>query len=201
MRTTVPYCSAPGHRPVRAGVDSARHPVHYPASYPTNVQHGWTLVELLASCAIVLILATFAIPGLQHWIDRTSQAAAFNLLQHAASFARAQAINEHRYFTVCGSDDGIQCNRHWRDHIVIFSDDNRNEAIDRGERLYRTFNLGDHTPCIQWRASGGRHYLQFKPNGAVNGTAGHFRLCQNSRGQTQQKLVVSLNGRTSLRQI
>lgn len=193
MRTTVPYHFSARRRPARCVFPVTRDAL--------NVARGWTLVELLVSCAIVATLAGLAVPGLQHWLNRAAQTAMFDLLQHAASFARSQAIIEHRYFTVCGSDNGIHCSGQWRDHIMIFSDDNRNEAIDKGERLYRTFSVADHMPCIQWRASAGRHYLQFRPNGAVNGTAGHFRLCQGTPGQAQHKLVVSLNGRTSLRSL
>lgn len=161
---------------------------------------GWTLPEILVSGATAAILATLAVPSFSDWRQRAAETTAFNLIGHAASYARIRAVRDHRYTTVCASEQGSACDGQWHQHIIVFNDDNRNETLDDDERLLRRFDLPDDLPCVVLKASARRDYLQFKPNGSSNGTAGHFRLCDNDATPHPRRLVVSLNGRTTLRE-
>lgn len=174
-------------------------PTDYQARRFTRLSRGWTLPELLAACAIMVILATMAVPGFHQWQRKSAETAALSTLGHAADFARLHAIRDHQYTTVCASVDGSRCDGQWQHRIAVFSDHNHNETLDGNDRLLRLFDQPDAVPCIHWQASASRDYLQFKPNGSSNGTAGHFRLCDPIPGQRGRKLVVSLNGRTALR--
>lgn len=170
-----------------------------PGRAPTSRHQGWTLVELLVTGLILVILAGIAVPAMRDGINRSSELALFNLLGHAAAFARTRAVAAQRYVTLCGSDDGAHCRGQWHRHIIVFSDRNRNQIVDGPDQLYRMFTLNPETPCIRWRGGARRNYLQFKPSGASNGTAGHFQLCDPRADHLHQRLVVSLNGRSALR--
>lgn len=160
---------------------------------------GWTLVELLATGSILMILACTAVPALDGWLQSAADRAAFHRLNRAAVAGRTQAIRQQRYVTVCGSSDNVHCSGQWNDNVIVFSDANRNETVDSGDQLYRAFVVDDNAPCVHWRGGAHRNYLQFKPSGASNGTAGHFAPCDSQRRSPRYRLVVSLNGRTALR--
>lgn len=164
-------------------------------------QNGWTLIELLTVLAVVSILAGVGVPSLSKWFQRQSEASLFKTLYHLSSYARTKAIRERQFLTLCPSEDHRQCNGEWQDTIIIFSDGNRNETLDSDEQLYKAITLPDNTPCLQWRASAGRNYLQFKPSGVTNGTAGHFRFCDQVISNYNKQLVVSFSGRSSLRDL
>lgn len=175
-------------------------PISIPISIPTSIK-GLTLVELLLVLAIVTTLTTLGIPSLRSGLQRSSEAATFNTLHHLATFARTRAIKEQTYFTLCPSNDDQHCNGSWNQALIVFEDGNRNEQLDEGERLYQTITFAKGTPCLIWNASAGRQYIQFKPSGATNGTAGHFRFCENSRSLLNKRLVLSFSGRTSLKNL
>ncbi len=148
-----------------------------------------------------MVAICLAIPGMIQWLERSTESAVFSLLNHMVVMARTRAIRDQTHFTVCASEDKIYCADHWNRQIIVFNDPNTNETRDQGERLYKAITLPEGTPCISWNASLGRRYLQFKPTGASNGSAGHFRLCDGEGSYLNRKLVVSLNGRTSLQNL
>lgn len=160
---------------------------------------GWTLPELLVTGAIISVMTIAAIPSLNNWMSRNSEKALFEQLNQAAVFARTRAVRDRQYFTVCASEDQTRCSEQWQKQIIVFSDTNHNEVIDGTDQLLRSFTLPESAPCLEWRGSGRKNYLQFKPSGASNGTAGHFRLCEPHPHASHRRLVVSLGGRTSLR--
>lgn len=163
--------------------------------------NGLTLIELLMVLAIITTLTTLGIPSLRSGLQRSNEAAIFNALHHLATFARTRAIREQTYFTLCPSNNEQHCNGNWNEALIVFEDGNRNEQLDSGERLYQTTTFSKGTPCLLWNASARRQYIQFKPSGATNGTAGHFRLCDATQSRLNKRLVLSFGGRTSLKNL
>lgn len=165
-------------------------------SPPVN---GFSLIELLTTLTVIMITMGAGLSGLSQWLHYQTETTLFNSLSHLTKFARTRAIKDGQYLTVCASTDKITCNGQWNNTIIVFNDNNTNESVDDQDVIYRVLSLPKTTPCIQWQASLGRQYLQFKPSGASNGTAGHFRLCDAIGNTGNKRLVVGLSGRTSLR--
>ncbi len=172
-----------------------------PQRASTRHNNGWTLVEVIAVLTILTLLAGTGAPHLSTWLQNTAQSTVFNTLHHLTTFARAKAIKDNDYFTVCASEDQKHCNGQWNKTLIVFNDTNQNETVDSDETLFRTLSFPKSTPCLQWNAGARKTYLQFKPSGATNGTAGHFRFCDTSANSSQQSLVVSFSGRTSIRKL
>ncbi len=154
---------------------------------------GLTLVELIAVLAIIAITLGLGIPSLQKWQANSTQSLAFKNLYHLTFYARALAIKENSFVTLCASDDNLHCTGEWNRRLIVFRDDNKNERVDDGEHLLKVHEFPDSTPCLELKVSLGRQYLQFKPTGQVNGTAGHFRTCDDNT----KKMVISFTGRTA----
>jgi type IV fimbrial biogenesis protein FimT len=160
--------------------------------------HGWTLLELLITLAIFSLLVSIGLPSFTESIARNTEKVALKSLQHLNYYARTEAIRRNNYYTLCPSDDLVHCHGTWNKQLIVFSDENKNEQVDGTDVLYRVFQFNDQTPCIEWNRPS-RQYVQFKSSGASNGTAGHFKFCDPVNSSNEYRIVVSLNGRISLR--
>lgn len=161
---------------------------------------GISLIELLTSLTIIALLSSLATPGINQLLQRRSQQLALETLFHLSVYSRNEAIKSNDYFTLCPTMDRQRCNGQWNNTLMVFRDSNKNETIDSGENLAKLLSLPPSTPCIDWR-SAAKNYLQFKPSGASNGSAGHFRFCDQLAKRLEKKVVISLNGRTSIKNL
>jgi Tfp pilus assembly protein FimT len=137
--------------------------------------------------------------GLGNAIERQSQRTVLHDLYHLILMTRTLAVREETYYTLCASHDNIHCDETWQDRVIVFRDRNKNEQVDNDDSIYRQLLLPNGIRCLEWYS--GRHFLQFKPTGASNGTAGHFRFCDSTNNYLEKKLVVSFQGRTSLKDL
>ncbi|MGK0498554.1 MAG: prepilin-type N-terminal cleavage/methylation domain-containing protein [Oceanicoccus sp.] len=170
-------------------------------SFRTRHAAGFSLIELLTSLTVAAILLGIGIPNLLQWRQHSAQSSTLNTLNHLVSFARTRAILDNDFYTLCASADHINCNGEWNKTLIVFRDSNRNERVDGDEILFKALTLAAGTPCLRWQAGAGRNYLQFMPSGATNGTAGHFRFCEQVGNFSVNKVVVSFAGRTSIKNI
>jgi len=161
---------------------------------------GLSLIELLTCLSIIALLSSLTAPGIGQLLQRRSQQLALETLFHLSVYSRNEAIKFNDYFTLCPTLDSRYCNGQWNNTLMVFKDSNKNESIDSGESLSKLLSLPASTPCIDWR-SGAENYLQFKPSGASNGSAGHFRFCDQLAQRLDKKVVISLNGRTSIKNL
>ena len=159
---------------------------------------GRTLIELLITLTIIGIIVGVGLPSFNQSLQQRQEQTVLKSLLHLSVYARTEAIRRNNYYTVCPSDNGLHCGGQWHRQIIVFSDYNKNKIIDGPDIMYRTLTFSASTPCIQWNLIQ-RQYLQFKPNGAANGTAGHFRFCDKVNSSIDKKMVISFNGRASIK--
>ncbi len=72
-------------------------------------QHGFSLLELLATITIVGILLAIAVPSFRDVIRRNQVSSASNELLAAMSYARTEAISRGQIVSICPSADGAKC--------------------------------------------------------------------------------------------
>jgi len=71
--------------------------------------HGFTLIELMVTIAILAIIASLAAPAVGVFVSRSVMRGISADFTLAMQRARSEAINRNMCVTMCMSDDGLTC--------------------------------------------------------------------------------------------
>ena len=155
---------------------------------------GATLLELLATIAIVAILGIIAVPSFIAVRYDTERTTAVNELLHALFLARSESIKRGAIVSLCRSPDGSTCantSSGWNDGWIVFVNLNGEEPPQRDA----------NEPIVAryegWRAgtiTSNRPAYSFRPinQGLVNGT---LLFCDARGGATARAIIISHTGR------
>jgi type IV fimbrial biogenesis protein FimT len=156
---------------------------------------GFTLVELLAGVALLVVLIVLAIPSFRDLIFNNLQSARVNELAVALNLARSEAVRRGKDTILCITDGGsppdCDTGTAWEAGWILFSDDNGNNAYDNAsEDLIQVHEALEDMTLL---GSGPR--IGFNPRGST-GNAQTLVLC-DPRGHTEARgLIISPSGRT-----
>lgn len=151
---------------------------------------GLTLVELVFVLAIIAILIQASVL-ITNLIDKIQLSSSIRQLHTEIQFARSKAINEYKWITICGSNDGIVCSKDWQSaELLIFHDIDNNHELDTSDTLYRRVRL---TVKIHWRGSN-RNYMRARPNGSLI-EWGKYTFCSANLNVPTKQLVLNRMGR------
>jgi type IV fimbrial biogenesis protein FimT len=106
-----------------------------------NRTAGFTLFELLMVMLVIAIMMGIGIPSFKYVSASNRIASELNLLTGDLQYARAEAIKEGNFVTVCASSDGATCSggNTWQTGWIVFADANGNKTFDTGnDTLLRT---------------------------------------------------------------
>lgn len=138
---------------------------------------GFTLIELIASLAVLAATLTMAIPAM-HLLRESSQAvSAMHQLTAALASARIEAVRRNQPVSVCPSSDGMRCrgDHLWDDGWLVFRDPDRAGQPHDAAAILQTFPaIGSH---VRLRATVGRPLVRFTPDGWSAGSNLSLRLC------------------------
>lgn len=119
--------------PKRTPIEKSRLPYFKP--------HGFTIIELIVTMAVVAILATIAIPSFIEIMTKRRIAGYVNEFSGALAYARSEAIRRGVPVSVCRSSDGSSCGASWGSGWIVFANtDNDSPAVrDGNETILRAF--------------------------------------------------------------
>jgi type IV fimbrial biogenesis protein FimT len=136
-------------------------------------QRGFTLTELMIVVAIVAILLAIGVPSFRYITNSYRMSAEVNGLLGDLQYARAEAIKEGQFVTLCVSADGATCagTTTWQSGWVVFSNPGNAANPPAGSilRVQRTF--GGSLPDT-FVATNGVSLITFNREGFSTTTAG-----------------------------
>lgn len=125
---------------------------------------GFTFVETLIVCALMLLLATLAIPSFAMWQQRQRVEACVRALLASMSYARSEAVRVGLPVVICRSESGGRCMHggydfgrarapvDWATGWIVMLE------TGYGHRVLRT-----HIPAPGVRISGAANAIRFRP--------------------------------------
>ena len=161
--------------------------------------HGFTLIELIVTLAVVSILLLTGIPMLNQMTNNNRLVTQINNIAGSLALARSEAIKRGRSITLCGSTDGATCNTdEWESGWIVFADPNNNAVFDPASdtmlKIVGKFSGGttlrlsrsDLAGVIRYRSDGGLRDLNADSTQTDRGT---FTLCGNPASVTKAKAI------------
>lgn len=161
---------------------------------------GITLIQLLVTLAIISVLSSYSSSAFTNLIERERALRAMATFKSLLQYARSSAVYQHTPITVCAIDNSMKCSKDWgqRNTIVVFSDDNKNRALDLEEQSLRSLTWPAYNGFLRWRASLGRSYISFMATGNTWQNGSLYYCPADRNPQHAAVLIVAQSGRSYL---
>lgn len=157
-------------------------------------QHGWTLIELLATLCISSLLLGFGINGFSSIQERSQARTAINRLAVGIHDARHLALTQRKVITLCPTLDQLNCHKDWDAALMLFSGD----PTSNSKRIYRHYPANPKGKTT-WRAFRQDNKLQMNVNGLTLAYNGTFIYCPASgNARNARALILNKSGRARL---
>lgn len=166
---------------------------------PLASQPGFTLLELVATTAILAILSAVAVPSFSEMVQNHKSRNVIQMLQGLLQTARHHAIAHNNNVLLCKSSDLINCGGSWKSGIIVFIDSDSNLMVSDDDTVLRTIHEPFEEGQLFWRSFGNKPYLEFLPSGRTNYQNGTFTYCIDpSDTEKARGISVTVTGRTQL---
>ena len=170
-------------------------------------QQGFTLVELLITIVVISILLATAVPSFMQAIKNNRVAGQANSLVVSMQVARNEAVKRGVSTIICAANadmDACSGNNDWSTGWIVFSDLNRNGAINAG-----TGACLDTEDCLLGTVNGpemstvtaGNSDIRFLPTGqTANGPLTLTLKANDCQHQQERSIIITLQGHTTVTQ-
>lgn len=153
---------------------------------------GFTLVELMATVAVLGVLAVVAVPAMQGLVNGNRLRATSGELQAAIQIAKTEAVRRNVPVTLCGSSDGSTCasTTSWT-RWVIRGRDPATGTVDV---------IRSDAPAGNVQISGPADGIVFRPSGQIDAdTPTNLTAClpTTSPADNQRIVTIMVSGITS----
>lgn len=167
-----------------------------------KIQHGFTLLELMVTIAIVGIVAAIAFWDSSDMLENNKAESFLLELKRNISFARAKATSSDSLIVVCNgetskiqSNSRVPCLSDWSSgSIFVFYDSNSNgiQNPNRGDTILRVMEEIPENSKFSFRNGGTS--LIFDSSGRATTGVGTFVYCPNSNNENNKALTITQSG-------
>ncbi|MET0889595.1 prepilin-type N-terminal cleavage/methylation domain-containing protein [Stenotrophomonas sp. SAM-B] len=160
---------------------------------PSCSRHtGLTLLELMATLAVLGLLVAVAAPSFIETVSSLRADALRMQLNSAFSGARMAAVTRRENVSVCPSDDGRRCTAEWSKGWLTYRDPLRRPQ-PAAEQDILQYYPGQTALTLLAPTSAGRPRLRFRPDGSSMGINLTVTIC--ARGRRHSRVIVNNAGR------
>jgi type IV fimbrial biogenesis protein FimT len=157
---------------------------------------GYTLIEMIAVLAIVVIASGITIPSLYRMAERNKAANGINWIIRAVNITRISAVEFGTLTTLCPTIDDTSCGGVWHNRIMVFTDHNDDRAINGNDRVITYLDFPYEGSTLKWRSFRNRQYLQMTATGFTNFQNGNFVYCSADQDlRFARQIVLNMQGR------
>jgi len=175
------------------------------AERPLHDQRGVTLIELMATIAVLGILLTVAVPNMKEMARSYEVSSKANYWMNVLNFARSEASRRGQRVTLCPSGNGVSCSGSSNLHSgwIAFADTNNNATVDLGEAILKVGSVDNtYTYVLSGTAN---TYISFISNGMTKtiGNAswsGNIKICLEA-GAPGRQVTISAVGRSKVENV
>ncbi|MEC9484077.1 MAG: GspH/FimT family pseudopilin [Halomonas sp.] len=156
--------------------------------YREPAQAGFTLIELLVTVAVMVIMATWAVPSYQQFTARNEVAVEVMRIRTALAQTRNTAVTRRRTITVCPSRDQVECLTDWTAPLMIF-DGLADGGYRKGNETLLKVLSASKVASITFRND--YRFVRFPSTGWPRGYNGTFTIC-GEEGQGAEVIMSNL---------
>ena len=166
-----------------------------------HIKNGFTLFELIVSCAILAILVSISLPYFHDSMARQEIKNSSHQIISSIQLAKSHAAIQHNNVVICPSQNRTSCQAdQWQSAFIIFIDRNKNRQVDADERIISTQSTNLKYGLLNWKGALRIPSLTFQStNGLPIGSNGSFYYCSTSN-QPHYKILLSTMGNTRIEQ-
>ena len=154
--------------------------------------HGFTLLELLSTLAIVGILIAIGAPSLTNFVKNERLTTQINTLLVHLQYARSEAITRHSPVVVCASNDGATCSGTWSDGWIVFSDEDSSNSVNGNDNLLRARDQLEGNNTL---TSTGGAIIIFDNRGFSPNSSSTFTVTDDRGASNARSITISNTGR------
>ncbi len=163
----------------------------------TQIQSGFTIIELMITLFIAGILAAIAAPSFTSMIQDNRLVTQVNELQASIALTRSEAIQRNNNTTLCRSANNTACGGNWENGWIAFLDSDGDGNVD-GEEIFLVHGGVSGANTIRASSS---DILTYTANGLGSvGLDNTFIFCDDrDNPETHARgIVISSTGRARL---
>lgn len=144
---------------------------------------GFTLVELMVTCAVIAIVALVGLPAITWLINASRLQGQASDISAAFQLARSEAVRRNARVSVCASGNGTSCDGGWANLITM---------VDSTDEVLQVTAI---RPPVE--VSSATATVTYRPNGFTS--AASFTVCipTDSPRQNQRVVSVAAGGKVS----
>lgn len=148
-------------------------------------KYGFSLFELLIVLFIITLVTVMLLPTQKDFFHKTEEQIVRDQLVQTLHFARTQAFARGIPVILCKSRDQTTCSGEWRDGYIVLAQNKVLQSVTSNTQ-----------GTLVWRGLRQDHdYLQFAPNGLMQGENGAFWYYAQGADHPSWKVIISRSGR------
>jgi len=157
---------------------------------------GFTLLELIITIAIAGILVAVATPSFTGVMKNNRLITSNNNMLTALILGKSEALNRGLAVTLCKRNvagDACDTSAVWSDGWLLFSDQDKDGAIDAGDSLIRVYDPLNTNITLSYSFN----KVTFNSLGFADGFNGTFKFCDDRSASYARGLIIANTGQLS----